>query len=77
LFGYSSFPASITFSIMLQSQSFLIAAGASKKAIYAVLLGNLGIAIAKFIAIVFTGSTAMWAEAYHSASDTFNQVLFY
>jgi cation diffusion facilitator family transporter len=39
------------------------------------LFGNLGIAIAKFIAALFTGSTAMWAEAYHSASDTFNQVL--
>jgi cation diffusion facilitator family transporter len=47
----------------------------SKKAIYAALFGNLGIAIAKFIAGIFTGSTAMWAEAYHSASDTFNQVL--
>jgi cation diffusion facilitator family transporter len=47
----------------------------SKKAIYAALFGNLGIAIAKFIAAIFTGSTAMWAEAYHSASDTFNQVL--
>jgi cation diffusion facilitator family transporter len=47
----------------------------SKKAIYAALFGNLGIAIAKFIAALFTGSTAMWAEAYHSSSDTFNQVL--
>jgi cation diffusion facilitator family transporter len=50
-------------------------AGGSKKAIYAALFGNLGIAIAKFIAAFFTGSTAMWAEAFHSASDTFNQVL--
>jgi len=47
----------------------------SKKAIYAALFGNLGIAIAKFAAAFVTGSTAMWAEAYHSASDTFNQVL--
>jgi divalent metal cation (Fe/Co/Zn/Cd) transporter len=39
----------------------LIVAGGSKKAIYPVLFGNLGIAIAKFIAIVFTGTTAMWA----------------
>jgi divalent metal cation (Fe/Co/Zn/Cd) transporter len=39
----------------------LIVAGGSKKAIYAVLFGNLGIAIAKFIAAVFTGSTTMWA----------------
>jgi cation diffusion facilitator family transporter len=39
------------------------------------LFGNLGIAITKFIAAIFTGSAAMWAEAYHSSSDTFNQVL--
>jgi cation diffusion facilitator family transporter len=52
----------------------LLARG-SKKAIYAALFGNLGIAIAKFVAAVLTGRTAMWAEAYHSASDTFNQVL--
>lgn len=47
----------------------------SKKAIYAALFGNLCIAIAKLIAAIFTGSTAMWAETYHSLSDTFNQIL--
>ncbi len=47
----------------------------SKKAVYAALFGNLGIAITKFIAALVTGSAAMWAEAYHSASDTFNQIL--
>ncbi len=47
----------------------------SKKAVYAALFGNLGIAITKFIAAFITGSAAMWAEAYHSASDTFNQIL--
>jgi cation diffusion facilitator family transporter len=47
----------------------------SKKAVYAALFGNLGIAITKFIAALITGSVAMWAEAYHSASDTFNQIL--
>jgi cation diffusion facilitator family transporter len=47
----------------------------SKKAVYAALFGNLGIAIAKLIAAIFTGSAAMWAETYHSFSDTFNQVL--
>jgi cation diffusion facilitator family transporter len=50
-------------------------ASGSKKAVYAALFGNLGIAITKFIAALITGSAAMWAEAYHSASDTFNQVL--
>jgi cation diffusion facilitator family transporter len=39
------------------------------------LFGNLGIAITKFIAAIFSGSASMWAEAYHSSSDTFNQVL--
>lgn len=48
---------------------------ASKKAVYAALFGNLGIAITKFIAAIFSGSASMWAEAYHSSSDTFNQVL--
>jgi cation diffusion facilitator family transporter len=47
----------------------------SKKAIYAALFGNLGIAIAKLMAAILTGSTAMWAETFHSFSDTCNQVL--
>jgi cation diffusion facilitator family transporter len=51
------------------------AASSSKKAVYAALFGNLGIAIAKLVAATITGSTAMWAETYHSFSDTFNQVL--
>ena len=50
-------------------------ASGSKKAVYAALFGNLGIAITKFIAALITGSAAMWAEAYHSSSDTFNQIL--
>ncbi|MDH3856037.1 MAG: cation diffusion facilitator family transporter [Nitrosopumilus sp.] len=47
----------------------------STKAVYAALFGNLGIAITKFIAAALTGSASMWAESYHSASDTVNQVL--
>jgi cation diffusion facilitator family transporter len=47
----------------------------SKKAVYTALVGNLGIAIAKLIAAILTGSTAMLAETLHSFSDTFNQVL--
>ena len=47
----------------------------STKAVYAALFGNLGIAVTKFIAAAFTGSASMWAESYHSASDTVNQVL--
>lgn len=47
----------------------------STKAVYAALFGNLGIAITKFIAAIMTGSASMWAESYHSASDTVNQIL--
>jgi cation diffusion facilitator family transporter len=47
----------------------------SKKAVYAALFGNLGIAISKFVAAIMTGSVSMWAEAYHSSSDTVNQIL--
>lgn len=47
----------------------------SKKAIYAALFGNMAIAISKLVAALFTGSTSMWAETYHSFSDTLNQIL--
>jgi cation diffusion facilitator family transporter len=50
-------------------------AASSKKAVYAALFGNLGIAISKFVAAIMTGSVSMWAEAYHSSSDTVNQIL--
>jgi len=50
-------------------------ASGSTKAVYAALFGNLGIAITKFIAAIMTGSASMWAESYHSASDTVNQIL--
>lgn len=38
---------------------------------------NMGIAIAKYIAFLFTGSAAMLAEAVHSLADTINQVFLY
>jgi len=47
----------------------------STRAVYAALFGNLGIAITKFVAAALTGSASMWAESYHSASDTVNQIL--
>jgi cation diffusion facilitator family transporter len=47
----------------------------SKKAVYAALFGNLGIALSKLTAAIFTGSIAMWAETLHSFSDTINQIL--
>lgn len=38
-------------------------------------LANLGIAVAKIVAAVLTGSASMAAEAAHSVADTFNEVL--
>ncbi|MHC5009927.1 MAG: cation diffusion facilitator family transporter [Planctomycetota bacterium] len=50
-------------------------AGHSKKVVLFALVANLGIAIAKFIAWLFTRSPAMIAEAIHSVADTSNQIL--
>ncbi|MBO2460847.1 cation diffusion facilitator family transporter [Actinomadura violacea] len=38
-------------------------------------LANLGIAIAKIVAALVTGSASMAAEAAHSIADTFNEIL--
>jgi len=53
----------------------MVAERGSTKAVYAALFGNLGIAVTKFIAAAISGSASMWAESYHSASDTVNQIL--
>ena len=45
------------------------------KAVVAALLANSGIAITKFVAFAFSGSSAMLAEGVHSVADAANQGL--
>jgi divalent metal cation (Fe/Co/Zn/Cd) transporter len=43
---------------------------ASKKVVYAGIASNLAIALCKYVAAAFTGSSSMLAEAFHSTVDT-------
>ncbi len=52
-----------------------MSASGGAKAIIAALLANAGIAVAKFIGYLVTGSSSMLAEAVHSVADTSNQGL--
>lgn len=47
----------------------------SKKAIIAAFFANLGIAVAKFVGFLITGSAGLLAESGHSLADTGNQGL--
>ena len=52
-----------------------MSAGGSTKAILAALAANAGIAVAKFVGFLVTGSSSMLAESVHSVADTSNQGL--
>ncbi len=52
-----------------------MSASGGTKAIVAAFLANTGIAVTKFIAFVFSGSSAMLAESVHSVADAGNQLL--
>ncbi|RFA16839.1 cation transporter [Subtercola boreus] len=49
--------------------------GGGNRAIFAALGANIGIAVIKFIAFVFSGSSSMLAESVHSLADSGNQLL--
>jgi cation diffusion facilitator family transporter len=52
-----------------------MARSSSRRVIYAALLGNFLVAVTKFAAAAYTGSSAMVSEAVHSLADTGNELL--
>jgi cation diffusion facilitator family transporter len=54
-----------------------MASRSSTRIVLIAAFANLGIAICKYVAAAFTGSSAMLAEAFHSTADTGNELLLY
>ncbi|MBL0015764.1 MAG: cation transporter [Bacteroidetes bacterium] len=52
-------------------------AGNSTRVVVVAFVMNLGIAVAKYIAFLVTGSAAMLAESVHSLADTVNQIFLF
>ena len=52
-----------------------IKASESLRTVVLALMMNLGTAVAKLVAALLTGSSAMWAEAFHAFADSGNEVL--